>query len=364
MLINLLFSIISIIFVINYEYLRAKALTQIKLADNTDNACHERKKYARFRTILFISYALINLTLIFFCFKFNVKPHLIYGGVSTFGLYIQNRSFPISIKRPKDIGDKPFILYLRGFSYDNYSISFKEAEKGLENSYDFSEVHFISILKQFMPVYAVGMTKELESPIGAERIYLDDKEWKKEVLELMQKAVLIVILLNDSQSCIWEIAKSDQYKEKTVLISNYPGMLLKIRKELNKVYIYPLPIGLKDMTISYYIEKGKTNIIDYKNNENSYKEATKSIMSQKFGLSRFIYTKRFEKIFSNIFAIFIALFISASFILDICSDKFIFLSIYWWATALLLLTLPVIAAYIYNRIYTKSMVKRLSEQNK
>ena len=71
-----------------------------------------------------------------------------------------------------------------------------------------------------MPAYAVGMTKELNSPIGAERIYLNDAEWESEVMDLMTKASLIVILLNDSQSCIWEICKSNQFKNKVVFISN------------------------------------------------------------------------------------------------------------------------------------------------
>jgi hypothetical protein len=144
-----------------------------------------------------------------------------------------------------------------------------------------------------MSVYAVGMTKELNSPIGAERIYLNDTEWESEVMDLMTKASLIVILLNDSQSCIWEICKSNQFKNKVVFISNNSDKLTNIRKELNKQYVYPLPIGLKDKTISYFIENtNETLISEYSNTEKSYMQIIKELMFKKFGLRRFVFTQK------------------------------------------------------------------------
>ena len=74
------------------------------------------------------------------------------------------------------------------------------------------------------------MTKELNSPIGAERIYLNDTEWEDEVWGLMERARLIVVLLNDSQSCIWEICKAHQFQEKVIFISNNNDKLVNIRK--------------------------------------------------------------------------------------------------------------------------------------
>ena len=142
----------------------------------------------------------------------------------------------------------------------------------------------------------------VNSPIGAERIYLNDAEWESEVMDLMTKASLIVILLNDSQSCIWEICKSNQFKNKVVFISNNSEKLTNIRKELNKQYVYPLPIGLKDKTILYFIENtNETLISEYSNTEKSYMQIIKELMFKKFGLRRLVFT---QKMLNWIFGIY------------------------------------------------------------
>ena len=207
--------------------------------------------------------------------------------------YVNKHSLPLSGKRPYDITKSKFILYLRGFSYDDYSLMQKDLSKSYKELNTFSEGYFINILKQYMPVYAVGMTKELNSPIGAERIYLNDAEWESEVMDLMTKASLIVILLNDSQSCIWEICKSNQFKNKVVFISNNSEKLTNIRQELNKQYVYHLPIGLKEKTISYFIENANETLIsEYSNTEKSYMQIIKELMFKKFGLRRFVFTQK------------------------------------------------------------------------
>lgn len=82
-----------------------------------------------------------------------------------------------------------------------------------------SSFPFLSIVwsrksKNRIPVYAVGMTKETYSPVGADRVYLDDSTWKDDVRELMIAAEKIVILVNDKENCIWEIEQTYNLKEK------------------------------------------------------------------------------------------------------------------------------------------------------
>lgn len=146
---------------------------------------------------------------------------------------------PISTRRKEDVlnANKPFVLYLRGFENDNYSSKFKIESQGKYIS--FSEYNLVKEMKSRIPVYAVGMTKETYSPVGADRVYLDDSTWKDDVRELMVAADKIVILVDDKENCIWEIEQTYNLKEKTIFIVNdyYKYLMAKFKLE-NK---YDLP---------------------------------------------------------------------------------------------------------------------------
>lgn len=281
-----------ILFVVVYELIKRTTLRRIKESNDADESCYYRKWFFQIRLIIAIIFGCIALYVILSGDNIGVNSVMV-GLLLAWTSYVNKHSLPLSGKRPYDITKSKFILYLRGFAYDDYSLTQKDLSKSHKELSTFSEGHFINILKQYMPVYAVGMTKELNSPIGAERIYLNDAEWESEVIELMTKASLIVILLNDSQSCIWEICKSNQFKDKVVFISNKSEKLINIRKELNKQYVYPLPIGLKDKTISYVIGNNhETRISEYSNTDKSYRQIIKQLMFEKFGLRRFVFTQK------------------------------------------------------------------------
>ena len=283
--------ICSIIYMVIFEVFRRSTLTKIKNSDDADESCFYRKKFFWQRIISTSLYVVLALYIIFSGDEKGVNS-IMAGVVYAWSSFIASRCLPLSGKRPNDILKSKFVLYLRGFAFDDYTTnSITMSEKNDINK--FSEGLFIGILKQYMPVYAVGMTKELCSPIGADRIYLNDAEWESEVLDLMSRASLIVILLNDSQSCIWELSKSNQFKEKVVYICNNNSKLLRIRKELNKQSVYPIPIGLTDRTISYVLEDSNRVIIsEYSNKENDYMRILKKIMYEKLGLRRFIFTQK------------------------------------------------------------------------
>lgn len=214
----LLFACIMLYIAFN-EYIKKNILRHIEESNSADEACSYRKKFFIQRLIIAIVFGGIALLVILS--EPNAETNSIMVGLLIAWTSYQNRhSLPVSGKRPNDIAKSKFVLYLRGFAQDNYSLGQIDLSKRRKNLNNFSEAHFINILKQYMPVYAVGMTKELNAPIGAERIYLNDTEWEQEVLSLMNKASLIVILLNDSLSCIWEIRESNQFKNKVVFISH------------------------------------------------------------------------------------------------------------------------------------------------
>lgn len=305
MVIEIIYLIISFVFAYIYENKRTYMLKKISVADNADDACSLRRSFINWKIFIVIIYAIITMTIFIFplCLNIELKPVAIFIVTSLFNAYVQKRSLPISGKRPHDIKESCFVLYLRGFAYDNYSLSEFELKNGVENAHAFSEAHFISFLKKYLPVYAVGMTKEMESPVGAERIYLNDNNWEEEVYNLMERATMIVILLNDSSSCISEIAMSNNFLRKVVFISNRYTTLFNIRKALNKESIYPLPVGLKENTISYCLENMENEYIEYENNEKSYIKVVKTIMEEKFGLKRFLLTKKTENKVTTIYSI-------------------------------------------------------------
>ena len=121
-----------------------------------------------------------------------------------------------------------YALYLRGFETDDYTSESKyiarekdvlrRFKRNRNARFRFSEYYFTRALQTRMPVCAVGMSKEVEAPAGACRIYLEDARWKQDVRDLMARAKEIYILVSDRPSCIWEIEQSWDMLDKTTFI--------------------------------------------------------------------------------------------------------------------------------------------------
>ena len=143
-------------------------------------------------------------------FKFQKKWKRIKGNISTSDL----ESF--------NYVNTEYSLFLRGFDNDDYR-KIDELENPKAEKYDrLSEYWFFKLLskKYKLPIVSVGMTKELDSPLGTKRIYLDDTEWRAGVKTLMENADKIIILVNNRESCIWEIAQTVNFQNKTIYIAD------------------------------------------------------------------------------------------------------------------------------------------------
>lgn len=161
----------------------------------------------------------------------TIMGYTLGGGFNSYKEYN-----PISVHTIKDlfkIQDKSFILFLRGFDRDNYGAKYTEKV----NESFFSEKIFAEHMP--MPLYAVGMTKELTSPIGATRVYLNDESWKEDVLFLMKKAYAIFILVNKKPSCIWEIEQSEKMLEKTCFLIDNMEQYCSVRDRLKGIIEFP-----------------------------------------------------------------------------------------------------------------------------
>lgn len=171
---------------------------------------------------------------------------------------------------------KHFVLFLRGFEDDDYNVS-------LPKDYDFlsftkfNENSFAYVAEPYFDICAIGMTKEAYAPFGGDRIYVDDDTWKEDVKLLMNKASFILILMNDRDSCIWEIAQCKDKLEKTIFFVSDLNKYNCIRERLIGVIEFP-EIKNSDEALSCYIEFGKGkedklvgHVIRMEHNEEEYK---------------------------------------------------------------------------------------------
>lgn len=281
---------------------RAKAHNAIKVAPDADSSCYYRKQFAIIRLLIVFLTGIIFVVILANMEKVSgLTIGLISGWSGTCFLL----NFPAYAIRPTQIKDKHFVLYLRGFSRDNYSETTEDLQK-TDKSDSFSEGRFIHLLKQYLPVYAVGMAKEFEAPHGANRVYLNDSDWEQEVEALMSRATLIVILLNESDSCIWEIRHARKYKDKIVYICDNQDKLVNVRQKLNVLRESGIPIGVKVDTATFSDTNGSASTVQISHTDKEYSMFIHKLMKDKFGLNRHIFSNRGIKKIATVTGIILA----------------------------------------------------------
>jgi hypothetical protein len=164
------------------------------------------------------------------------------------------------------------VLYLRGFSSDSYD-KLEQLDNAKEESYkNFSEYWFFKFLrKRFkQQVVSIGMTKELDSPHGSLRIYLDDEDWKDGVITLMNNAEFIYILIDARESCIWEIINSKDYLSKTVFISENQQKYDTVRNRVKNIIQLPEANIKQGQCISISFNGNGATVADFENSRMGY----------------------------------------------------------------------------------------------
>lgn len=180
--------------------------------------------------------------------------------------------------------NKEFILYLRGFERDNY-LGKKQMSR-TKHFKRFSEFHFFNCLRNELRYnfYAVGMTKEVEAPFGADRVYLEDYSWRNDIVKIMDKAAYIIVEINDKPSCVWEIEQCDDFHRKTIFlitdIDKYKRVYNQIIDRIPFVgKSFPSPDKVTSQ-LCFTVPKIGSFIrveFSFENNLTSYKELSKKI---------------------------------------------------------------------------------------
>ena len=91
---------------------------------------------------------------------------------------------------------RPYVLLLRSFEID--------ADGFFAHAYRTLDQEITSSLKSIGPVIAAGKPGESRPPLGAARAYLTGLDWKEAVVELIQKAGVVVIIPGLSKGVVWE----------------------------------------------------------------------------------------------------------------------------------------------------------------
>lgn len=313
-----------------YIFITEKRIKKsLKKASSTEEAFFQRKKYEKWRKNIIITTIIIGIII-------SILYNYIYKIESTFdfirhicmslcGTYIAYEYAKSNFKIDNISGNvssytkdsylqsvNQYILYLRGFSTDqrHHAIPSKRTFK------KFHELEFMTLLQKQFEVCTVGLPEEIEAPYGATRIYLNHQTWQNDVSQLIERALHIYILVNNSQSCIWEIIESRKYLTKITLIVDNIELYNSAREILNNKITLPkfnLP-NKKIARITFQEDLPCVNF--YKNNIKGYSDLLnierKGIKTY-FNYVAFILKMGLMCIFGGAILAFIIYFISLSF---------------------------------------------------
>lgn len=161
----------------------------------------------------------------------------------------------VSFKTVNEVlsGDEKFALFLRGFDSD------VEFDQEIAPITSFSEEYLARVVKRGLgiPLYAVGRPNEIDSPHGAQRVYVDDEEWQHKVQELIRKAIRVFVHVSDSDSCLWELQCCEEFKSKCAFIITDSKKYLNASSRLmGKVSFLDAQLleGIKDDEPYYYYD--------------------------------------------------------------------------------------------------------------
>ena len=181
--------------------------------------------------------------------------------------------------------NKSFVLYLRGFDNDNYSDRFRLS---FSKSNSFSEYRFTKAISKYYVCAAIGMTKELDAPLGAKRIYVDDTTWQNDVQDLIDKADYVFVLINNRPSCIWEIETSARYIDKTVYIIDNPVKYVLVQEAVKNVISFPhIPALSMENKFFYLLHvNGEFMSFEYTNTKKGYRKLLENVFERRKSLCR------------------------------------------------------------------------------
>lgn len=290
----------SLILGLNF-FVHKRMMKRIISSKNAKESVKVRKSYRRIRLLIILLYSAILIWILSNTMELlttsdsTAGQFIFIGVIGMIILTYGSMSLPISgMTIDKFNPNNKYALYLRGFDSDSYEMSStistivdhchapgSGSRHPNPEELSFSEEEFCRAIKKYLPIYSVGMTKELESPHGSKRIYLDDETWKEDVALLINKAKYVFINLHNSDSCIWEImqCKKDASKKTYYFIdslADYQNIIEQMQDGA--------PSVLQEIseTIIEYGSQAKEKFMEPTNNEESERHVLNEITKREF----------------------------------------------------------------------------------
>ena len=304
MLIDILIVIlICFIFLFVFSLLSKLFKKKISKAADAESAVRIRNHFRIYRAMIKILFVPIMLFIIIYLtsywFQDSANAYLAFNNLMTIMLVVvyvySTMTLPISgitiAKFKKHLtSHKEYALYLRGFATDDYTPTMQENAVSMKSASfaknkdtqqkPFSEKAFQKALNRYLPLYSVGMTKELDSPEGSKRIYLDDESWQTDVSYLITNAKYVFIRVNSSDNCIWEIFKSIEISpDKIVYIIDNEDEIAELHKKLDGKMPDGLRIGIPKHTLIIKTA-GEYRECLYRNNKKGYRKLFREIFKR------------------------------------------------------------------------------------
>jgi hypothetical protein len=148
----------------------------------------------------------------------GAMPSLVYTRRT---LRYARRSMAPVLSSPADLGDRPFVLYLRSFSADEEGYFMPPSVSGGRfpvSKFLFPDALFDSVttheetiaggFARFGEVVAVGRPGERMPYPGATRFYLPLEGWQPVVSDLIRRAQLVLLLAGTGPGTLWEFTEA------------------------------------------------------------------------------------------------------------------------------------------------------------
>jgi hypothetical protein len=186
------------------------------------------------------------------------EPFVIFGicfALSAIGMKMILKGRKLKTKDAEqilEIGERPVVLYLRSFALDTEDNQHKiSIGSGLSVPVNPWEGGLSSAFCKVADMIAIGRPGEKLATLGATRLYVNDDEWQDKVLEMVEKADIVLWTYGSSEGLKWEISRLVEIvpPEKLILGVPYWNKKLRDRQDiwkdaltrLNPVFSKPLP---------------------------------------------------------------------------------------------------------------------------
>ena len=156
---------------------------------------------------------MIFVTAIMFVVPINLVASKLFSLLARRSKAFSQRLLLQNADEIRKFDNRPPILFLRSFADDQISLHTIHRSRHIKLLQIFDSGVHISTLDELLvqrysyigPVIAIGNPKNPIPPLGASRKYVEGMGWEEIAISLMRQSAIIVIVVGDTESLLWEV---------------------------------------------------------------------------------------------------------------------------------------------------------------